>query len=388
MAAGRCVPLRAAGHLVNRAAGRFGPRVDRNFLLPDRVGNRLGGGHFGHRSTFGSLDSAANVRRLWRRPAMDSLRDFEFLLNDAGTSFLTFLQQGGSGPLFIIAAVTLAGVGLGLAAQAWAHGKSPGFSWSRLAAHLGSLVWLVPVAAVFAIYVSWMPSEKRAWRSVSPAQETQIDTAVNRAPDLPSGPVYFGPASSPNKPALNSENRFLATGTSLPDWVREKDSDLENGKLVVVTGEIGGTVDEARAEAQTAALRLVRDDFEATYPQAQGWTPPAPAAAQAAIRRIFVEEIDRKTVSSGVPFRVYRAYDQVELSPHVRAQLFPHWRDQIVDRRIEALSGLTALLTLTFATLAAYFRLDARTSGLYRRRLKFAAVCVIAAGGLAATTLL
>jgi hypothetical protein len=319
---------------------------------------------------------------------MDSLRDFEFLLNDAGRSFLTFLQQGGSGPLLVVAAATLAGVGLGLAAQAWARGKSRAFSWSRLAAHLGSLVWLVPVAAVFAIYVSSMPSEKRAWRPISPTQEAQIDVPVSPTAARPPGPVYFGPPSSSNMPALNSENRFLTTGTSLPDWVGEKDSEIENGKLVIVTGEIGGTVDEARAFAQAAALRLVRDDFEATFPQAQGWTPPAPAAAQAAIRRIFVEEIDRKTVSSGVSFRVYRAYDQVELSPHVRAQLFPFWKDQIVDRRIEALSGLTGLLTLTFATLAAYFRLDDRTSGLYRRRLKFAAVCVIAAGGLAATTLL
>jgi hypothetical protein len=48
---------------------------------------------------------------------------------------------------------------------------------------------------------------------------------------------------------------------------------------------------------------------------------------------------------------------------------------------------LAALLTLTFAAGAAYFRLDERTQGRYRGRLKLAAVTVIAAGGAAAATL-
>jgi uncharacterized protein YegP (UPF0339 family) len=45
-------------------------------------------------------------------------------------------------------------------------------------------------------------------------------------------------------------------------------------------------------------------------------------------------------------------------------------------------------LTLTFGTLASYFRLDERTAGRYRWRLKLAAFSVIAAGGAAAASLL
>ena len=55
--------------------------------------------------------------------------------------------------------------------------------------------------------------------------------------------------------------------------------------------------------------------------------------------------------------------------------------------RLEALGGVVALLTLTFATGAAYFRLDERTHGRYRGRLKLAAVAIIGAGVAAAGAL-
>jgi hypothetical protein len=175
--------------------------------------------------------------------------------------------------------------------------------------------------------------------------------------------------------------------TTIPDWVKQKEEISENTRLVAVSGEIGATVAEAEEAARTAAVETVRNDFVTAFPQAKGWDAPARTVAATAIRRRFVEEVDRKT-GSGTAFRVYRAYDQVELSPEVRKQIFPLWREEIVGRRILALGGLAALLTLTFGTLATYFRLDARTSGQHRRRLKLAAVSVIAAGGFAAATLL
>jgi hypothetical protein len=107
-----------------------------------------------------------------------------------------------------------------------------------------------------------------------------------------------------------------------------------------------------------------------------------------AVRRTHVERIDRKTRSTGTPFHVYRAHNQVELSPAVRNALFPLWKEQIVARRLSALGGLAGLLTLCFGTVAAYFRLDERTAGHYRRRLKLAAVSLVSAGGLAAAWLI
>jgi len=181
----------------------------------------------------------------------------------------------------------------------------------------------------------------------------------------------------------------IEASTTLPAWVSQKEEVVTGEKrIVVVAGEIGGTVEEAEASARAAAVERARDDFAAAFPQARGWEAPARTVGAVAIRREFVEAVDRKTLSSGTAFRVFRAYNEVELSPAVRKQIFPLWREEVVGRRILALGGLGALLTLTFGTLAVYFRLDDRTSGLYRRRLKLAAVSVITAGGFAAATLL
>jgi hypothetical protein len=303
---------------------------------------------------------------------MDNMNFLNLMLNDPGRAVDTLLHQGSTGLPLLVAAGLLGTFGVGIAAQAFLRGKGARFSWGNLAANVGGLAWLLPVAAVFALYGFWMRPNlfnlPDTW-SVKPQKKSLA------ADDPELIRPRFAPVS-------------LESGITLPDWVQEKDSTADNARFVVVTGEIGSTVEEAAAAARNAAIDVVRDDFAASYPQVAGWEPPAPAVGAAAIRRTFVEEIDRKTLSSGVPFRVYRAYDQVELSPVVRRQIFPFWKEEIVDRRILALGGLAGLLTLTFATLAAYFRLDERTSGLFRSRLKLATVCVIAAGGFAAATLL
>jgi hypothetical protein len=76
---------------------------------------------------------------------------------------------------------------------------------------------------------------------------------------------------------------------------------------------------------------------------------------------------------------VYRAYHQVELSSAVNAQLLTGWKQEVLPRRLEGLVGVLAMLTLTFATGAAYFRLDDRTQGRYRLPLKVGAAAIIGA---------
>jgi hypothetical protein len=293
---------------------------------------------------------------------MHRLNFFDLLFDEPGQALVGLLHQRSSAALLLVAAGVLGTFGAGLAAHAYLRGKSTRLSWSSVAANIGGLAWLLPVAAVFALYGFWMrPSLYNGGDNPSPAKTVT---------------------------ANDTQSPAVETGTVLPDWVRNKEVVQGDLRLVVATGEIGGTVEEATTAAHTAAVNLALKDFSSAYPQIAGWQPPAQAVSSAAIRRTFVEPVDRKTLSSGTPIRVYQGYDLVELSPSVRQALFPLWRDQVVDRRIWALGGLAGLLTLTFATLAAYFRLDERTAGLYRRRLKLAAVSVIAAGGLAAVTLL
>lgn len=293
---------------------------------------------------------------------MHSTNSIDTWTRNSGQAFADYLHHGSSLELLFLAGL-LGALGVGIAAKTYFRGTSTRTILAGFAGNIGGAAWLAPIAAVFALYVFWM------------------------RPSLtnPDDPATTTTLVSANEVVAS---RAIPTGTKLPEWVTEKNQTTGNSRLVVVTGEFGATPEEAQAAGRAAAVELVRADFSASFPRAAGWQPPESAASDAAIRRTFVEEVDRKTVSSGVPFRVYRSYDQVELSPTVRNKLFPLWRDQLVNRRIWALGGLAGLLTLTFGTLATYFRLDQHTSGLYRRRLKFAAVSVIAAGGLAAATLL
>ena len=299
---------------------------------------------------------------------------------------ITLLHGKSSGGLLLLAAAMLGAFGAGLATHAYLRGKSTRFSWANLAARVGGLAWLLPVAAVFALYGFWMQPSLYNLGDPTPTTPVTFERMRPQRPlDRPVAGRTYLPAPNPER---ISQTSAVPTGTSLPEWVQDKEFISGNMRLAVVTGEIGATTDEAIANARKAAVDLVRVDFAATFPQVAGWRPPASVVANAAIRQTFVEEVDRKTVSSGTPFRVYRGYSQVELSPSVRNQIYPLWKTEVVDRRIWALGGLAGLLTLTFATLSAYFRLDARTAGLYRRRLKLAAVSVVSAGGLAAATLL
>lgn len=324
---------------------------------------------------------------------MDSMSFLDYVLEEPGQTLDTLLHQKSSVGLLLIAAGLLGLLGAGLATRAYFRGKSTRFSWANLAARVGGLAWLLPVAAVFALYGFWMrPSlynlgdPPPPQRAVAPmvAERMRLNR-VSANPAALNGPLVEHVQSSSPVPDSHTS---VESGTTLPEWVQDKDSWTANSRLAVVTGDIGATVEEAVANARKAAVDLVRDDFVASLPQVGAWQPPASVVAKAAIRRTFVEELDRKTVSSGTPFRVYRGYNQVELSPSVRNRIYPMWKAEVVDRRIWALGGLAGLLTLTFATLAAYFRLDDRTAGNYRRSLKLAAVSVITAGGLAAATLL
>ena len=303
---------------------------------------------------------------------MDSTNVFDVFLADPEQGLDLLVHQDSSSALLLLAAGLLGIFGLGLATQAFLRGKKSNISWGRLVMNVGGLAWLLPVAAVFALYGFWMrPS-------------------LLNLPDEPAPQIAVVSDSSHSTSTANtvSTAKTAAPATTLPDWTTHKETVSDDKRLVVVTGELSATVAEAEASARLAAANLAREDFVANFPQAAGWEPPVRGVGAVAIRRSFVEEQDRKTHTSGTPFRVFLAHDQVELSPAVRKEILPLWKEEVVGRRIWSLGGLAGLLTLTFATLAVYFRLDDRTAGMFRRRLKLAAVCVIAAGGLAAATLL
>jgi hypothetical protein len=193
------------------------------------------------------------------------------------------------------------------------------------------------------------------------------------------------PAAAPTPPGAVKAD---AQSDKLPEWTKTEIVDEGNRKLVVVPGGFAGSQKEAEHDALEAARLVVGDAIQRVYPKVGKWLPTAEAVREDAVRRTYIEQIHRKTVSSGTPFVVYRAYLQVELSPNVCTQLVSSWKEAVLPHRLEALGGLAALLTLTFATGAAYFRLDDRTQGRYRRRLAVGAVAIIGAGAAAAAALI
>ncbi len=195
-------------------------------------------------------------------------------------------------------------------------------------------------------------------------------------------------AESPKAATAASATNAEPSGEKLPEWTKKEIVDETNRKLVVVQGGFAGTQSEAEQDTLQAARLVLGDAIQRKYPEVGKWLPPVEAVRDAAVRLTYVEKIPRKTLSSGTPFVVYRAYKQVELSPVVYSQLLSSWKGEVVPRRLEVLAGFAALLTLTFATGAAYFRLDDRTQGRYRGRLKVAAVAVIGAGAAAAAALI
>jgi hypothetical protein len=244
----------------------------------------------------------------------------------------------------------------------------------------------LPIAAApqvdLVVAVPSAPPLSTAAPPAAPAQPTRP-----AAPAAPSA-APVAAAAPQTAPAATSSPSADVAGEKLPEWAKTEIVDEGKRKLVVVQGGFAGTQSEAEHDTLEAARLVLGDAIQRAYPKVGKWLPPDESVRDVAVRLTYVEKIPRKTLSSGTPFIVYRAYKQVELSPAVYSQLLSSWKEEVVPHRLEALAGFAALLTLTFATGAAYFRLDDRTQGRYRGRLKVAAVAVIGAGAAAAAALI
>lgn len=184
--------------------------------------------------------------------------------------------------------------------------------------------------------------------------------------------------------SVDENGAWTVAERELPEWVTQPPQQRGNTTLLTVGSKQYSTVEEAEQEALKIAAYKLREDFQRFYPNSRGnWTVPQDLA-QTAVRKQHVETIQRRTSTSQTPFEVKRVYLQVELSDSVRNNFFQSWREQIVQRRLWTLGSVVGMLTLMFGTGTMYFRLDARTGGAYRRRLKLAAVSLIVAGGLVA----
>lgn len=257
-----------------------------------------------------------------------------------------------------------------------AHRK---LSWSAsLAQGLGSLLWASPVIAVLAIVgmrvvpyfqfgsaghvkadPSWLQAEKGLEEELVDAfpQETvPVSTEVDDA--------------EPALPEWTSKRVMLLSST--------KGKADQEVRRVVVESHWEKSIEAARENLLVEAAKIVQKDFQQFYPG--GSALPKDAIGKHALKAEAIEVQSHENVDT--PFKMYKVYAQVELSPKVRQELTGTWKTEVAMRRSELLAAVLGLLTLIAGSFAAYFHLDKKTNGNYRFRLKLAATALMTAGGL------
>jgi hypothetical protein len=190
-------------------------------------------------------------------------------------------------------------------------------------------------------------------------------------------------ANSLMAPHVDGVLKVVETHAGEPDWAGKEPVPSDKGTLVALSSQRFATLQEAEQQLTALAASYVREFYKDEYPLSGGWTVPVSIIERNAVRKL-VGETQEKDFGNGFQSTMYRAHLQLELNSAMRKALHDSWHGQIVSHRLTVLGSMLGLVTLMLATSAGYFRLDDLTGGLYRRRLKFAAASLIAAGSLVA----
>lgn len=300
----------------------------------------------------------------------------------------------------IVLAACLACVAVAIAAHVMMKNGGRTLSLRSAASRLFGLVWLVPVVAVLlflaapiVLYFGQSSNPKSPPRSNEVKTVDSSGEVKSLKVEVSTGggtsvEVSASRSESTEPPAAAKAERTEDSpfGSEPPEWVDGGEIDTESGRLVVVNSEQFPEKQLAEQDALEEAVRVVRADFGESYNVRGNWSLAPDLVRERAVKETWFERISRSTGQNR--FYVYRAYQQVELSPEVRQAVWTSWRDQVVSRRLWILGGLLGFVTLMLGTAATYLRLDAVTGGNYRRRLKLASVSLLVAGGLALAVLL
>lgn len=186
-----------------------------------------------------------------------------------------------------------------------------------------------------------------------------------------------------NSLAAQGMLKVVETKAEAPEWADKEPVPGDKGILVSLSSQRFATMQEAEQQLTAQAVSYVKQFYHDEYPLAGDWTVPVSLIERSAVRKLVGEALN-KDFGNGIQGTMYRAHLQLELTPATRQALHESWHGQIVTHRLTVLGSMLGLVTMMLATSAGYFRLDDLTGGLYRRRLKFAAASLIAAGSLVA----
>ena len=225
-------------------------------------------------------------------------------------------------------------------------------------------------------------AEKRA---TDPGQIIANRTSEDRltSPSAGIGPVSGIDVSFYNSLPVGAALKARETRAGAPEWVGQQPVPGDNGILVSLSSQRFATLPEAERDVTAQAIGYVKEFYGNEFPLTGDCMVPVAIIEQNAVHKLVGESLE-KDFGNGIHGTMYRAHLQLELNSQLRKTLHDSWQGQVVEHRLIVLGSMLGLVTLMLATSAGYFRLDHLTGGLYRRRLKFAAASLIAAGSLVA----
>lgn len=280
-----------------------------------------------------------------------------------------------SEPTFLTLAVIalLLVFAVGVCVHVWLAGRETKFSLRSAAGRTLSFVWALPVLAVLVLF---------AGRASDHLRHESGDSLSTVVPREIGGGASGRPAVTDRAPADLADDA--------PDWVRERAG--RSARTPVLSSTFRPVVEDAEKDLLAETARRIEADFRRTHSYQGPWTVPDQVVRAHAVARSFVETKEETVKISRAggaevshhSFPVHRVHWELDLSSEARSTLRAH----LVKPRFRILGSSLGLLALMLGTSAAYLRLDAQSAGKYRTRLKLAAVALIVASGLAATTLL
>jgi hypothetical protein len=242
------------------------------------------------------------------------------------------------------------------------------FNWRTLGTGLMNAVWAAPVLVALAFVTTAVaphfgtdPAKPVSQDDVTPPWAKNSDWNVTTVLEWPSETDWTA------KTAFERTPDNLA---AMSEW------------RVVLESEQFADVGAARKSLAGEAAALVQADFVRRN-GTLGLPTVSPELLQdRAVVDESVETVEHELAESGRTFEMVKVRWLVELSESTRQALQRDWQAEVSQTRFGLLAGVVGLLTVVFGVLATYFRLDLRTDGEYRKRLKLGTVSLIVAAAL------
>jgi hypothetical protein len=237
---------------------------------------------------------------------------------------------------------------------------------------INELGWLSAPAVVIATFAG-MSIFHHAATGREETRSRTVTVPVKRTVTVPVKTVASRPADSGT--TLVSAKTF----SHRPKWVDQQNTGDGTTERIVLASQQYTTQEEAEQQLFAEASELLMTDLQKLRPgteRPKDWAPTEDAIKRFMVKQRYVEAADHDFGNFSHP--MYRVWWQTELSPEVRTEFLPEWRQGITVHRIRRVGIVASSLVLAASLIAIYRRLDVLTHGTRRLGL--------AAGGLAAVT--